>query len=115
MGFLDILSGLGKAAGQAMNDTMVKNTLTMWEKVKSAPESRLVDFYEQNNSAEKNNSTNRAMALAALQNVGSYQARQFLERDESARRSLRNIREKVSLESSNSAERLRSAIDELLR
>jgi hypothetical protein len=112
MGFLDIIAGLGKAAGKAMNDTLVQNTLTMWEKVKGAPESRLMDFYEQNNTAEKNNSLNRAMALAAM--AGSYQARQLLERDESARRSLRNIREKISLESSSSADHLRDAIDQLL-
>ncbi|MBA6091623.1 MULTISPECIES: hypothetical protein [Pseudomonas] len=113
MGFFDIVAGLGKAAGKAMNDTMVRNLLTMWDKVKNAPESRLMDFYEQNNTSEKNNSTNRAMALAAM--AGSYQARQLLERDESARRALRNIREKISLENSSSADRLREAIDQLLR
>ncbi|KXK72090.1 hypothetical protein NP554_18615 [Pseudomonas asiatica] len=112
MGFLDIVAGLGKAAGKAMNDSMIKNTLSMWDKVRSAPESRLMDYYEQNNTREKNNSMNRAMALAAM--AGSYQARQLLEKDESARRSLRNIREKISLENSSSAERLRNAIDQLL-
>ena len=66
MGFFDIVAGIGKAAGRAMGDALTKQHLDAWEKVKSAPASRLRDFYDQNNTTEKNNASKRALALAAM-------------------------------------------------
>lgn len=112
MGFFDVVAGIGKAAGKAMGDAMTKQHLDAWDKVKSASDTRLRDFYDQNNSAEKNNRSNRALALAAM---GGYQARDLLTNDEDARRALTSMREKIVLDDSSSADSLREAIDSLLR
>jgi hypothetical protein len=112
MGFFDIVAGIGKAAGKAMGDALTKQHLEAWEKVKGASSTRLRDFYDQNNTSEKNNSSKRALALAAM---GGYEASDLLRKDESALRALKNMREKVALDDSHSANSLREAIDSLLR
>ena len=46
MGFLDALVNAGKAAGKAMTDAVTKKQLEQWEKIESASEGRLLDFYK---------------------------------------------------------------------
>ena len=111
MGFLDALVNAGKAAGKAMTDAVTKKQLEQWEKMESASEGRLLDFYKQNNTTERNN----AMALAALTRQNQSKARELLRNDEDAKRALSRLREKISLEEGRSVDRLRESIDGLIK
>ena len=115
MGFFDALVSAGKAAGKAMTDAVTKKQLEQWEKMDRASESRLIDFYKQNNTSERSNASNRALALAALNNQNQYKARELLRNDEDAKRALTRLREKISLEEGRSVDRLRESIDGLLK
>lgn len=115
MGFLDALVNAGKAAGKAMTDAVTKKQLEQWEKIESASEGRLLDFYKQNNTTERNNASSRAMALAALTRQNQSKARELLRNDEDAKRALSRLREKISLEEGRSVDRLRESIDGLIK
>ncbi|EPW8874940.1 hypothetical protein ACWQOR_000037 [Pseudomonas aeruginosa] len=112
VGFFDIVAGIGKAAAKSMGDAITKQQLEAWKKIRNAPSSRLQDFYEQNNTEDRNNASKRALALAAM---GGWEGRDLLGRDENAKRALKRIRESVSLDESHSAKSLREAIDRLLQ
>lgn len=113
MGFFDTLVNAGKAAGKAMGDAATKKQLEQWEKISRASADRIVDFYKQNYTEERNNSTNRALAIAALNLQNQSKARDFFNKDEDAQRVLLRIREKISLEEGSGVDQLRESIDRL--
>ncbi|MBH3411271.1 hypothetical protein [Pseudomonas putida] len=112
MGFFDIVAGIGKAAVKSMGDTLTRQQLEAWEKVRRASPDRLRDFYDQNNTSQSNNASKRALALAGM---GGWDAESLLQNDEGAKRALQRLRESVSLDDSHGARSLREAIDRILR
>lgn len=109
MGFFDSLVSAGKAAAQAAGDAVTKKTLENWEKISKAPHDRVMDFYNQNNKQESQNSLKRALAIASLQDE------RLFNQDVDAKRQLMRLREKLSLDNSRQAKSLMRAIDNLQR
>ena len=115
MGFFDALVSAGKAAGKAVNDKMDQQIYDLWEKVKRASEPRLMDLYNQNNTEQRDNATNRALALAALSYNNSYKAKDLYKKDEAVQSRMKRIRERISLDEGYSSDELRAAIDKFIK
>ena len=114
MGFFDALVSAGKSAGQAMGDAVTKKQLEMWEKMRRSPPDRLLDFYKQNKTQERDNASNRALALAALSSESLSKAKDLLKNDDEAKNRLVRLREKISLETDYKVQELRDNIDRLI-
>lgn len=90
MGFWDAVVGAGKSAKNALEERAKQTYLERWDKLKSASEDRINDFYLQHNKADSNNAPARGLAIAAMAYQSVWNANSLWCEDKHAANFLKN-------------------------